>query len=292
MPNITNSLSSSLSKLKVDLPGLPGLDGTKKFFSESLDKAKDLVDKVTPKEIAVPREGVFGELGRRLISGSPLGNFLGNHGSDTNWRPDGVNKSGSRIPGGSSLYSGGGMFHKGAPGAPDTYAFENSPQGVKFAADHGYKSIDLDMLITKDGVPVNTHWSQPMKKDGFYDPLQKLSENTKISDMTLAEVMRLRNKDGQSQINTVSTMIEQLKKNGIAGDFEVKNDPRFATDEVMGSLARQVREAGIQANVKTIDYGDRSYQALSKAQEHGFWVRTATGNDHTARHFGYGSDPN
>ncbi|MBX3172433.1 MAG: hypothetical protein KF760_33825 [Candidatus Eremiobacteraeota bacterium] len=194
--------------------------------------------------------------------------------------------SGARIPGGKSNYAHG-MFHKGAKGAPNTYAFENSPAGIKFAAEHGYSSIDIDMQITKDGVPVATHWSQPMQKDGFFDPEHKLKPNMKVSEMTLAEVMRLRNKDGRSQIYPVATMIGELKKHGIAGDFEAKDDPRFATNEMMGYLANLVRSSGIKANLKTIYRGPRSLKILEKAQQFGFWVRTADGGK-GSKDLGYG----
>lgn len=193
---------------------------------------------------------------------------------------------GGRIPGGKSLYARK-MFHKGAPGAPNTYAFENSPAGIKFAAQHNYSSIDIDMQITKDGVPVATHWSKPMSKDGFYDPLHKLSPKTKVSDMTLDEVMRLRNKDGQSRIYPLSTMLDILKQNGIAGDLEAKDDPRFATDEMMGKIAQMVRQSGIKANLKSIDRGERSTKILKKAQEFGFWVRTAKAGSSQRKYFGY-----
>lgn len=194
---------------------------------------------------------------------------------------------GARIQGGPALYKHG-MFHKGAKGAPDTYAFENSPAGIKFAADHGFSSIDIDMQITKDGVPVATHWSEPMKKDGFYDPEHKLSPGTKVSQMTLAEVTRLRNKDGRSQILPLSTMLAELKKHNIAGDLEAKNDPRFATDHMMGQIADMVRKAGIQANLKTINYGPQSMAVIKQAQKQGFWTRTAHGNGHDRQVFGYG----
>lgn len=203
----------------------------------------------------------------------------------------GVVATEARIPGGKDLYSQGkGMFHKGAPGAPDTYAFENSPEGIRWAAEHGYASIDIDMQITRDGVPVATHWSQPMEKDGFFDPEHKLNPGTKISEMTLSEVMRLRNEDGQSRIYPVSTMIGELKKNGIAGDLEAKDDARFATDPVMGQLAELVRSAGIKANLKSIDRGAQTWDILRAAQKHGFWVRTAEGNGKPRREFGYATE--
>ena len=194
---------------------------------------------------------------------------------------------GQRIQGGQSLYKHG-MFHKGAKGAPDTYAFENSPAGIKFAAEHGYSSIDIDMQITKDGVPVATHWSKPMQKDGFYDPEHKIKPGTKVSQMTLAEVTRLRNKDGQSQILPLSTMLGLLKQHNIGGDLEAKGDPRFATDGMMGQIADMVRKSGIKANLKTINYGPQSMRVIKEAQKQGFWVRTAHGNGHGRQIFGYG----
>lgn len=196
--------------------------------------------------------------------------------------------SGNRqtIAGGKALYKHG-MFHKGAKGAPDSYAFENSPAGIKFAAEHGYSSIDLDMQITKDGALVATHWSRPMLKDGFYDPQHKLDPKTKIKDMTLAEVMRLRNRDGQSQIYPLSTMVGLLKEHGIAGDLEAKDDARFASDAVMSYLSDLVRDSEIQANLKSIDRGERSDKILQKAQEYGFWVRTAQAKGSARRVLGY-----
>jgi hypothetical protein len=268
----------------------------KKVLNRSLDEIGDtlggLLDKIKPQPLPLPGKPDFGKLGR-LVDGSPLIEFLGSLSTmGTSREPEGVNTSGSQIPGGPRLYdTGKGMFHKGAPGAPDTYAFENTPEGIKFAAENGYASIDLDMHITKDGHLVATHYAQPMKKDGFYDPSGKLDKNTKVKDMTLAEVMRLRNEDGQSQIYPMSTMIKELKKHGIAGDLEAKNDPRFADDKVMRQLADMVREAGIEANLKSIDYGPRTYDVLEAAQAEGFWVRTAKGQAKKARRFGYGANP-
>ncbi|ODT73109.1 hypothetical protein ABS71_07455 [bacterium SCN 62-11] len=220
-----------------------------------------------------------------LMVGQPNGGAGTTLGGSQQQQAAAVAKGG-KIKGGPSNYAHG-MFHKGDKGAPNSYAFENSPAGIKFAADKGYSSIDIDMQITKDGVPVATHWSQPMKKDGFFDPDHKLSPGTKINQMTLAEVMRLRNKDGQSRIFPVSTMIGELKKHNIAGDFEAKNDPRFASDQIMGQLANMVRQSGIKANLKSIDYGPGTDKILKKAQSYGFWVRTAEGNGKARRNIGY-----
>lgn len=250
-----------------------------------------LMTQMMTQQIQLLGGGAFGGQGGGLSQSSPLGGFLGVAGSSSlNPFAPGVKKpKGARIPGGKHLYSKGrGMYHKGDPGCP-TYAFENSPAGIKAAAQRGYACIDLDMQITKDGVPVCTHWSRPLKKDGFYDPLGKIGKSTKVSDMTLAEVMRLRNKDGQSRIYPVATMVQELKKHGIAGDFEAKDDNRFATDRIMGYLADLVRDAGITANLKSIRRGRRSDKILEKAQEHGFWARIAKAKKGERKYLGYGS---
>lgn len=293
-----------IKEVRISLPGsgsfLPNFGSkapVKRLLGDPLDKLKDtvrdVITNIVPKETPSIPSIDFGKKGRDILEGSLfIREFLGSLASGRKSggpRPDAKNESGSRIPGGPELYrKGKGMYHKGAPGAPDTYAFENSPAGIKFAAENGYESIDIDMLITKDGVPVATHYARPMEKDGFYDPQGKLAPNTRVSEMTLAEVRRLRNKDGESQIYSLSTMVELLKKHGIAGDLEAKNDPRFADDQMMGQIADLVRDTGIRANLKTIDYGPQAYQVLEAAQRQGFWVRTASGNERKARHFGYG----
>ncbi len=257
-----------------------GMNSMQHLLSQAMSVMMTLMTQMMAQQTALLGGGNFGNpAGNSQVS--PLNDFLGSSESSAS------KTKGKRIPGGKSLYKGRGMFHKGAPGAPNTYAFENSPAGIAFAAKNGYKSIDIDMQITKDGVPVATHWSQPMKKDGFYDPLGKLGKNKKVSDMTLAEVMRLRNKDGQSRIYPVSEMVKHLKKHGIAGDFEAKDDKRFATDRVMGHLADIVRGAGIKANLKSIYRGARSGKILKKAQEHGFYARVALAKKGQRKYWGY-----
>ena len=271
------------------LPSIPGVDkledlgkGAMQEMGQTMSSLLSGVKKHAP-AIGVPD---FGGPGIGKFA-SPLIDFLGGVSLTAPLGRLGDAPKGDRIPGGKSIYLNG-TFHKGAPGAPDTYAFENTPAGIEFAAKNGYSSIDLDMQITKDGVPVATHWSQPMEKDGFYDPEGKIKAGTKVSEMTLQEVMRLRNEDGQSQIYPMSTMIKELKKHGIAGDLEAKDDNRFATDEIMGSLADMVREAGIKANLKTINRGERSEKLVDAAQDHGFYVKIALPKDGDKKFRGYG----
>lgn len=292
---LKSTAARSVASLRI--PGLDDLRDLPKVGADKLgDVAKGAMDEMgktvstvlshVKKHAPAVGEPDFGGPGIGKF-GSPLIDFLGGVSLSSPLGSLGKSPKGERIPGGRSIYLGG-MFHKGAPGAPDTYAFENSPAGIEFAAKKGYTSIDIDMQITKDGVPVATHWSKPLEKDGFYDPQGKIKEGTRVSEMTLAEVMRLRNKDGRSQIYPMATMIKELKKHGIAGDLEAKDDNRFASDEVMGQLADMVREAGIKANLKTINRGERSAKIVDAAQDHGFYVKIALPREGEKRFRGYG----
>jgi hypothetical protein len=299
MPNM-NLNPGSQTPFSGGMFGMPGSNGMdfgmapmQQMFTQAMNTMSmtmmTLMTQMMTQQVAMLGSSLFGgEAGKS--QGSPLGGFLGGaNGGAMGLKPTAkdAKPNGKRIPGGKSLYGGKGMFHKGAPGAPNTYAFENSPAGIKFAAKHGYKSIDLDMQITKDGVPVVTHWSKPLEKDGFYDPKGKIGKGKKVSDMTLAEVMRLRNKDGKSQIYPLATMVQHLKKNGIAGDLEAKNDKRFASDKMMGYIANLVRDAGIKANLKSIHRGALTDKILETAQDHGFFVKIALAKNGQQRYPGY-----
>lgn len=268
------------------LPSIPGVDKLEDLSKGATGKigktVSTLLSQVNEHAQAIGRPDFVGPgIGK---FGSPLIEFLGGVSPTALLGSLGDAPKGDRLLGGKSSYLNG-TFHKGAP---DTYAFENSPAGIEFAAKNGYSSINIDTQITKDGMPVATHWSKPLEKDGFYDPKGKIKKGTKVSQMTLQEVMRLRNEDGQSQTYPMSTMIKELKKHGIAGDLEAKDDNRFATDEMMGQIADMVRESGIKANLKTINLGERSEKIVDAAQDHGFYVKIALPKDDDKKFRGYG----
>jgi LysM repeat protein len=105
------------------------------------------------------------------------------------------------------------------------YRYENSVQGLKHAAKHE-KAIDLDVNITKDGVPVNTHWGDVLKRGGFHDPLHKIPKNAKISQLTAKEVLRLRSKDGY-RIHTMKYMMRKAGKLHVRVEYEAKGSKPF-----------------------------------------------------------------
>lgn len=85
---------------------------------------------------------------------------------------------------------------------------ENSPRGCRYAARHGYDSIDLDMLPdgplaarATDPTPMtfaeiaghirNDHWLDPFLHDGFRDPRRILGPGHLITRMTPDQIDRL-----------------------------------------------------------------------------------------------------
>ena len=99
----------------------------KQPFQQVAEAIANLVKPLMSRPVETLGGGAFGrDKGDSHVS--PLESFLGGIGSLlTPSRSGGSKPAAQRIPGGESLYAGRGMFHKGAPGAPDTYAFENSP---------------------------------------------------------------------------------------------------------------------------------------------------------------------
>lgn len=218
--------------------------------------------------------GVFGN------SNVPLAESSKSGGGGTSSEPP-SKKSKSSIPSdicytvtsasGRSLQ--GKMFHKDDR---QSYAFENSPQGLRYAAAHNYTSIDLDTQVTKDGVVVNTHWGRPMEKDGFFDPLGKLNKNLTVGEMTLDEVTRLRNRDGQSRIYPLSYMIELAGSNNINLSIEIKTPRTFEAN--IPDIVDQLNRNNVKATMKGFISFAGMNQTLTTVRKHGIWTRGAEGS--------------
>lgn len=86
------------------------------------------------------------------------------------------------------------FFHV-RPGQP--YHIANSRRGIRLAVAKGYKAIDLDAQVTRDGVLVNTHWLRPLLRDGFRAPKgSRISRFARVDRLTWEQVASLRTRDG------------------------------------------------------------------------------------------------
>lgn len=140
------------------------------------------------------------------------------------------------------------IYHVRRPLQP--YRAGNSIRGVKRAARKGYQQIDLDANITRDGAVVICHWPK-FAKDRFRDPTHRWDKNTKIADLTLRQVSRLR-APGRYRILTVETMLAACARYGLVACIEVKGDPRFQSDETMRQIKHAASVTGAQVRIMTL----------------------------------------
>lgn len=159
------------------------------------------------------------------------------------------------------------IFHI-AHGTP--YHVENSITGLHKAKRAGFKHIDLDAQVTKDGHVVITHWSRPMLRDGFRDPLHKLGRHRKVASLTLEQVRRLRTRDG-FRIHTAWSMFGHAADLGLAVMLEVKADRRFTEVEVMRQVRADANDQECVVRVMTLsNLGRHPELRLKAAKAAGF----------------------
>lgn len=177
---------------------------------------------------------------------------------------------------------------------------ENSLRGIRAARRWlrrlrvAFGWIDLDELITKadpdcplagddehvDGVcrghQVGTHWDRPMERDGFHDPKGLIDPHTRVRDMTLAEVQRLRTADGY-RIRRIHILIRACAIAKVGAYLEPKDDPRFEQDWTWQYIARVRRRTGARIRVRSIkNFGGfkAGYRRVLAARRNGFKART------------------
>ena len=178
----------------------------------------------------------------------------------------------------SAGYPSGKLFHidntKNAT-TTNSYAFEDSPEGVKYASKHGYKRIDIDIQTTKDNVVVAVHSTNPFMTrgngtwGGFYDPSGEIKKGT-IQDLTYAQVSRLRHKVGGYRIHKIEDIIATAKETGMTIAFELKTPKTLKSH--MSSITAMVNEAHIKVMFMGLVNKAGQASALQEARKHGFWA--------------------
>jgi glycerophosphoryl diester phosphodiesterase len=143
---------------------------------------------------------------------------------------------------------------------------ENSLRGIRKAARLGYDAIDLDILITKDGVIVVCHWDRPLLKDQFYDPARKIQLHDMVRELTWEQVKGLRAPGGY-RILRVETALAACARARIIAYLEPKDDPRFAADEPWQHIKTVAAKYGTKVRVRALSY---NRAALPFARRAGF----------------------
>ncbi len=162
----------------------------------------------------------------------------------------------------------GEIFHV-AKGTP--YHVENSLRGVRIAESRGYIGIDLDVNGDADDIIWATHWGRPMLRDGFRDPLRRLSRFKQMHQMTSEEVARLRTRDGY-RIWRVSRLIKEARRRGLTVEVEAKPNPILYRPRAWRNLAAELggdTRDGLLVKV-LLDLGPHPESRLKAAHAAGF----------------------
>lgn len=166
------------------------------------------------------------------------------------------------------------IFHVSYPTPKHT---ENSIRGIRKAKRLGYNAIDIDMQITKDGKVVGTHWSQPMLKDGFRDPLDPFARHVSVSDMNWSRVRRLFVPKGLYRIHKLRVLLAECARLDIEAVIEPKGDPRFETNAIWLQIRAAQRLTHARVSVRSLrnlggpGAGVRRVEAAQRAGFHA-WV--------------------
>lgn len=152
---------------------------------------------------------------------------------------------------------------------------ENSVRGIRYAARHGYDAIDLDLLITRDDVIVGCHWVHPMLRDGFRDPLRRISATKAVRSLSWEQVSRLvaGRRPRRYHISRVERLLRACADNGIIAFLEPKNDDRFEQDWPWREIRKAADACGAHVRVRSIeDLGgnDAGVRRVRAAERNGF----------------------
>lgn len=146
---------------------------------------------------------------------------------------------------------------------------ENSLKGIRKAARLGYDAIDLDILITKDGVIVICHWDRPLLKDNFYDPLHRIQVRAMVRELTWEQIHRLE-APGGFRIQRIETALAACARLKIIAYLEPKDDPRLAEDWVWQHIRAVKARYGTKVRVRALP---QNAAALPAARRAGFRTR-------------------
>lgn len=146
---------------------------------------------------------------------------------------------------------------------------ENSLRGIRKAARLGYDAIDIDILITKDGVIVACHWPRPLLKDNFHDETHRIQVRALIRELTWEQVKGLRAEHGY-RINRIESMLAACARNKIIAYLEPKGDHRFASDWPWLHIKAVAAKYGTKVRVRALP---QNADALPFARRAGFRTR-------------------
>lgn len=138
-----------------------------------------------------------------------------------------------------------------------------SVRGVRRAARWGATAIDIDVKLTRDGVPVAVHWERT-GRGGFRDPAGVIGATAKVGRLLAEQVTRLVSVDGY-RIWRTRRLMREAARLGVTLCLEAKPDLRFANPEVWEQVAADADSTGASVIVMSQPHAGVGIDALEAA---------------------------
>lgn len=162
----------------------------------------------------------------------------------------------------------GKVFHLSAPRMKHE---ENSDRGDHEAVRTGCDSSDHDWQKDADGVTQNTHWERPCERDGFFDPLHKISHDAQMRHLSSDAVARLVavTNGHEFHIRTAAQGIRHAAKVGLKAVRAEAKPGNVWTVQDFRYHKRVADRAGIALVIATMDNWPGWRQTLRNARAAG-----------------------
>jgi len=130
----------------------------------------------------------------------------------------------------------------------EPYYFNNSIRGLDYAVARGYRWIDLDANVSKDGTVWNEHWAR-ISVDGY--SARGVSRNATVGSLTDKQMERLAGPH-RFHPHRMTTMFRAAARRHINIEMEAKGGRRFERPKTYVKLRTLSRELGVRVQVKTL----------------------------------------
>lgn len=161
-------------------------------------------------------------------------------------------------------YTGPVAYHKRLPG----YRASNSYKGDNDAARRGFRAIDKDFHLSKDGEPMNTHWAL-LSREGFLPRTNPATVHQLNSD----HIADLRTKDGYA-IHTARETFLHASLRKLRVEFEAKECQGFEWGQggykLFLELKKEAKDTDTEVVFKTISNLGDAKRRLMAAHRAGF----------------------
>ena len=145
------------------------------------------------------------------------------------------------------------------------YHLTNRPAGVRKAKREGCTRVDLDVMHTRDRVPVVNHSLDAMGKEGFR---ARGVPRRPIDRLTWPQVKRLRT--GPHRIHHLRWVLAECARTGVIAALDLKG--RWDAD-LIDQVTRIANETGAHVYVKCDPAKRHLRRALEGFRARGFWTR-------------------